>query len=340
VAGRRNRDGAIKTLPRAGGTVIVDNGIWLFDSDQEVPRGNFTLQGSSLNAQLIFTTGTLKIGAEGTNISNVKISVLMVDQSGADPNVLQAIQLWQCNGCVVSGNQFYGHSNGSVAVLIAFGGSNGRIVRNHFVSRAAGGSQLQINPLGNPLSSNSGFLVANNHFDSCGILLIGTNNIHVTQNGMVDQTLGNYLNLVWTAAAGGVTSGILIDYNVFDSTAGLNGMDVSGIPQDLGLRGTVKNITIDHNILRGSGPTIDANDFDPACLATCSDLDQTFNIKITNNLLDSPSGGSVINISGGTFGLVNGAVVTGNVMPNGAVVPNQILQDNHSLNVSISNNTL
>jgi hypothetical protein len=53
---------AVNSLPQSGGTVIVDDGIWLFDSDQLVSRGNFVLQGSSLNAQLIFTAGTLIIG--------------------------------------------------------------------------------------------------------------------------------------------------------------------------------------------------------------------------------------------------------------------------------------
>src|SRR5215831_6987400 len=77
---------AINSLPQSGGTVIVDDGIWLFDSDQVASRGNFVLQGSSLNAQLIFTTGSLKIGAEG-GIFDVTISTLTVDQpGGADLN--------------------------------------------------------------------------------------------------------------------------------------------------------------------------------------------------------------------------------------------------------------
>src|SRR5215813_14883291 len=71
---------AINSLPQSGGTVIVDDGIWLFDSDQLVSRGHFVLQGSSLNAQLIFTTGSLQIGAEGTDIFDVTISTTTVDQ--------------------------------------------------------------------------------------------------------------------------------------------------------------------------------------------------------------------------------------------------------------------
>src|SRR5215468_2012978 len=87
---------AINSLPQSGGTVIVDDGIWLFDRDQQVSRGNFILQGSSLNAQLIFTSGILKIGVEGTDIFDVTISTLTVDQSSANIHALQAVQLWQC----------------------------------------------------------------------------------------------------------------------------------------------------------------------------------------------------------------------------------------------------
>src|SRR5215470_2154173 len=72
---------AINSLPQSGGSVIVDDGIWLFDSNQVVSRGNFVLQGSSLNAQLIFTTGSLKIGEVGTDIFDVTISTLTVDGS-------------------------------------------------------------------------------------------------------------------------------------------------------------------------------------------------------------------------------------------------------------------
>ena len=141
---------AINSLPQSGGIVIVDDGIWLFDGDQRVSRGNFVLQGSSLNAQLIFTTGTLKIGAEGTDIFDVTISTLTVDQSSANINALQAVQLWQCNSCELSDSVLYGHSNGSVAVFNTFGGSNGRILRNKVISRSAGGPQLQINRWATP----------------------------------------------------------------------------------------------------------------------------------------------------------------------------------------------
>src|SRR6516162_5424209 len=149
---------AINSLPESGGTVIVNDGVWLYDSQQRIGRGNFTLQGTSLAANWIFTAGSLAIGT-GTNVYNVTISTLTIDQSGAALNVPQAIQLWDCNSCEVSDNFFYGHSNDSIAVLITFGGSSGRILRNTFTSRQAGGNQLQINPFGktyapgNPTSS-------------------------------------------------------------------------------------------------------------------------------------------------------------------------------------------
>jgi hypothetical protein len=311
--------------------------VWLFDSDQLVSRGNFVLQGSSLNAQLIFTTGSLQIGAEGTDIFDVTISTLTVDQSGADLNAGGAIQLWQCNSCELSDSVLYGHSNGSVAVFNTFGGSNGRILRNKVISRSAGGPQLQINPLGD--SSNSGFLVANNDLDSVNILIIGANNIHLTSNYLHNQTLGNYIAMMFTSITT-PTSNLLFDYNVIDATfGGGNGAVISGIPQDPDLSGVIENITIDHNTLRG-GSIIAANDYDAECLATCPAISQTYNIQITNNSLETQSSGSVIDVSGGNSGSVNGARINGNVLSNDAGQPNVIGQDNHSYNVSIGSNSL
>jgi hypothetical protein len=336
---------AINSLPQTGGTVIVDDGIWLFDSDQRVSHGNFVLQGSSLNAQLIFTTGTLKIGAEGTDIFDVTISTLTVDQSSADINALQAVQLWQCNSCELSDSVLYGHSNNSVAVFITFGGSDGRILRNKFLSRSAGGAQLQINPLVD--SSNSGFLIANNELDSVEILIIGANNIHVTNNYMHNQTLRNFIAIAFVSHSQPITtptSNLLFDYNVIDSCLGEcnQGAVISGAPQDPGLSGVVTDITIDHNTLRGQ-PIIAANYFDSECLATCPDLPQTYNIQITNNLLEAEpawGGCSIINVSGGASGSVNGAWIDGNILSCASGQRNMILQDNHSYNVRIGSNSL
>jgi hypothetical protein len=325
---------AINSLPQSGGTVIVADGIWLFDSDQLVSRGNFVLQGSSLNAQLIFTTGTLKIGAVGTDIFDVTISTLTVDPSSANINA-EAVQLWQCNSCELSDSVLYGHSNGSLAVFITFGGSDGRILRNKFLSRSAGGSQLQINPLSN--TSNSGFLVANNELDSVNILIIGANNIHVTSNYMHNQTLGNFIAMMFTSVTT-PSSGLLFDYNVIDATTGGGGQGavISGIPQDPSQAGIISNITIDHNTLSGS-PVIAANDYDSDCVATCPDMSQTYNIQITNNSLQS-SWGSIIDVSGGNSGLVKGAFIDGNVFSKAD--HNAITKDNHSYNVRIGSNSL
>jgi hypothetical protein len=326
---------AINSLPQTGGTVIVEDGIWLFNSNGRVSRGNFVLQGSSLNAQLIFTTGSLQIGAEGRDIFDVTISTVTVDQSGADMNAGQAIQLWQCNSCELSDSVLYGHSNGSQAVFITFGGSDGRILRNKFISRSAGGSQLQINPLSD--SSNSGFLVANNELDSVNILIIGANNLHVTSNYMHNQTLANFIAIMFTSTTT-PSSGLLFDYNVIDATTGGGGQGavISGIPQDPGLAGIISNITIDHNTLSAS-PVIAAGAYDPDCVATCPDMSQTYNIQITNNSLQS-SWGSIIDMSGGNSGLVNGAFTDGNVFSKAD--HNAITKDNHSYNVRIGSNSL
>jgi hypothetical protein len=327
---------AINSLPKTGGTVIVEDGIWLFDSDQLISRGNFVLQGSSLNAQLIFTTGSFIIGAVGTDIFDVTISTLTVDASSANINA-EAVQLWQCNRCELSDSLLYGHSNGSLAVFIAFGGSDGRILQNKFTSLSAGGSQLQINPLGN--TSNSGFLVANNELDSVNILIIGASNIHVTNNYMHNQTLGNFVAMMFTSRSAPI-SNLLFDYNVIDGAFVYGqGAAISGIPQDPNQSGVIENITIDHNTIRGGSAIIAANDYDSKCLATCPDISQTYNIQITNNSLESQWGGdSTIDVSGGGSGSVNGAWIDGNVFSNEFHQRNTILQDNHSYNVSIGSN--
>jgi len=277
------------------------------------------------------------IGAEGTDIFNVTISTLTVDQSSAGINAAQAVQLWQCNSCELSDSVLYGHSNNSVAVFITFGGSDGRILRNNFLSRSAGGPQLQINPLSD--TSNSGFLVANNNLDSVGMLLIGMNNIHITQNTMTNKTLGNFIGLFF-ASTTVPTAGLLIDYNVVDGAYVYGqGATISGIPQDPGQAGVISNITIDHNTVRGGSAIIAATDYDPGCVASCPDETQTYNIQITNNSLEGQQGGdATIDVSGGDTGSVNGALVSGNVFSPGP--KNAITQDDHSYNVSVGNNSL
>jgi hypothetical protein len=117
------------------------------------------------------------------------------------------------------------------------------------------------------------------------------------------------------------------------------GAVISGIPQDSGQSGVIENITIDHNTLRGA-PIIAANDYEPECLATCPDITQTYNIQITNNSLESPLGGySIIDVSGGGTGSVNGAWIDGNILSSEFRQPNMILQDNHSYNVRIGSNS-
>jgi hypothetical protein len=250
--------------------------------------------------------------------------------------------LWQCNSCELSDSVLYGHSNSSLAVFITFGGSDGRILGNKFLSRSAGGSQLQINPLGN--TSNSGFLVANNELDSVSILIIGANNIHVTNNYMHNKTLENFIAMFF-ASVTIPTSNLLFDYNVVDGAFVYGqGAAISGTPQDPGQSGVISNITIDHNTVRGGSAIIAANDpffrFDSECLATCPDISQTYNIQITNNSLESQVGGdSTIDVSGGGSGSVHSAAINGNTFSHEFGQSNLITKDNHSYNIHIGSNS-
>src|SRR4029077_16680562 len=134
------------------------------------------------------------------------------------------------------------------------------------------------------------------------------------------------------------------DYNVIDSCLGEcnQGAVISGAAQEGPLAGVIMNITIDHNTFRGQ-PIIAANYFDSECLATCPDLSQTYNIQITNNFLEAEpaSGGcSIIDVSGGGSGSVNGAWIEGNILNCASGQRNMILRDNHSYNVRIGSNSL
>jgi hypothetical protein len=66
-------------------------------------------------------------------------------------------------------------------------------------------------------------------------------------------------------------------------------------------------------------------------------MSQTYNIQITNNSLQS-SWGSIIDVSGGNSGLVNGAFIDGNAFSKAD--HNAITEDNQSFNVTIGSNSL
>jgi hypothetical protein len=325
---------AINSLPSTGGTVMVHNGVWNFTSDQTVLRGNFTLQGASLNAHLIFTTGSLIVGQYDADIANVTFSTLTLDASNLSTNE-QAVQWVRCGGCNLTSSLIYGHTAAALAAFFVNGGSNITVSGNKFTSLAAGGGQLQINPLSE--TTNSGYLISNNEFDSVNLLIIAVNNIHVTENLMHNPTLASMVGILFSSNLA-PTSTYLFDYNTIDTDIGDGGQGaiISGIPQDPGEAGKISNITIDHNTLSGS-PVIAATYFDPGCVATCPAEDKTYNFRVTNNNLSS-SWGSIIDVSGGDTGLVNGATISGNTFspaPN-----NAITKDNHSYNVQIINNSL
>jgi hypothetical protein len=55
--------------------------------------------------------------------------------------------------------------------------------------------------------------------------------------------------------------------------------------------------------------------------------------------LASQWGGSLIDVSGGSSGSVNGTWIHGNILSNDVGQPSMIGQDNHSYNVSIGNSS-
>ena len=206
---------------------------------------------------------------------------------------------------------------------------------------------MQIQSLGG--TTNSGFLVQSNTFDSVALLVIGLNNLLITGNYFNNKTLGNVVSILVApsigAGANANAESVTIDSNTLDgSFMGGNGVLISGISQDPGIIGEVHNFTISNNTLKGSGASIDLQSFDPTCLnnaSFCPALSTTLNSKILNNTLTSLWTGSSINIQGGASGVVNGVLVQGNTLSNTrAGATDQITSDSHTYNATLIGNFL
>lgn len=336
---------AINKVAAPGQTVFVPAGVWLIDQPIVVTKSSFTLKGDQQKTVLRFVgDGRLFVNggeAPTPGVTNVVISNFTMNTEAITADALAPIHVRNCSGCRASYNQFGDRPNGgAVAVLMFEGGSNGTVNLNSFTF-----SYVQINPLGG--TPNSGFLISQNNFNNAAILTIGINASRITRNTMTNTASGGPVMIRVASPNGGMSSDMLVDYNSLDATldpSKLNFAMIAGVPQDPGLKGTIKKFYVRNNTLRGSIAYINAqvaasSDQLDDCIQNCRDLADTYDFQVTGNTLDSRWTGSVVDVRGGTYGFVNGATVSKNtfVTPVSNAV-HRVLRDDHSYNIKIGSN--
>src|SRR5262249_30763585 len=198
---------------------------------------------------------------------------------------------------------------------------------NNTITAPGGGSQIQLNPLGG--TPNSGFVVSHNTFDSSGLLEIGLNNTHITDNYFDNQTLGNFIGILVCGPWTGASQNITIDGNTLDamSSTGWNGAVISGLENDPGGMSNINGFNITNNILKSTGSLIAVQTYTPEDNLADPALGTKTNVTITGNQLSSLWGGSQIDIRGGTYGSVNNVTVESNTLQNSAGAQNVITED-------------
>jgi hypothetical protein len=190
---------ALMALPATGGTVMVADGVWKIDSLLQLNGvNNFNLVGQSLNAQLMFTgAGQMWFGsAQGGigGVSNATISTLTINANTltmASPQ--SAMRISNAQNVSFNNNQILGHQSNSIPAVLFEGGSNNQFLNNTITAGPQGGAPLQLQDLGG--TSNSGFVVSQNTFDSSNLQLIGLNNTKVTNNYFSNRTQGDFIGI-------------------------------------------------------------------------------------------------------------------------------------------------
>jgi hypothetical protein len=330
---------AILSLPASGGTVLVADGIWQFNSSLSVlNQNNVSLVGNSTNAHLLFTgAGQLNIGREGTSaIQGLLISSLTIDANNLPSNNVEVpFWVWNCQGCVMTGTTILGNANGSVPAVEFIGGINNSIIGNSVVG-FAGGPQLQLNPLAD--GTDSQFNISQNTIDSANLYFLGLSNTQVTQNHLTNKTLGNTIAIYYCGGFDYQITGVLIDGNTIDASNS-NSALISALPNELNGNSLFNDVTISNNVITGTVARIAVQNYDPDCLLNCPGIGEKYNTVIIGNTLTSAWTGSTINLQGGTTGLVDGVWVAGNTLIGNGLTPNTISQDAHTYEVTIGVNS-
>jgi hypothetical protein len=337
---------ALNALPITGGTVMVADGIWQIDSQFKVNNiNNFSLVGQSLNARLKFVggSGLIWFGSNNLRIRNAKFSTLTIDAGNLSSN-MSAIIITSCDDCFLIDSAIIGHPISGVVPMTIEGGNNVQILRNHVSPSSGYGTSLQVQSGPGPIgTTGSGFVIADNTFDSAGITVIGLDNVTIRNNYLHNRMLGQPSGIAVCGPFGGTAHNVIIDGNTVDATVvpgRENAASISGLPNDPGGTSNLDGFYFTNNIVKGTVATIAVETFDQNCLLNCNPLGNKSNVTITGNQLSSLWGGANIDISGGTYGTVDTVLVEGNTLKNSAGAENKIIQDNHTYNATIRNNSL
>lgn len=217
-------------------------------------------------------------------------------------------------------------------MLLVEGGVGNQVTDNAFTT-LTGGGQLQINPLAG--TANSGFVVEHNSLDSSSILWIGVSNSTLSNNVLTNQTLHNYLSIEWTPPCGSSLSNLTIYDNIIDATSGYgNNAAILGIPEDAGCTGSVSNVTVSSNTVKGLKVIMSIDD-----LREPTDNIST-NISILNNTFTAAVSGTqyVIMDAQGYSGSVSNVLILGNTFKSGSGVGGTLETDNRTSNLIVSGN--
>jgi hypothetical protein len=335
---------AIDSLPDTGGTVMVADGIWQVDSLLRMTKSHYTLMGQSLQAKILFTGTDVALFLDGgeaqaQQISNVHLRHLTFDPSPYTITAISPVTIKNCVNCTFTDNSVIGLPNVNAATVIFHGGANVQILRNKIgVDGAHGGAQLQLNALGNDVT-NTGFVVADNMFDSVNLLVIGLNDARFTRNILTNDRLRNYIGMSFAAPYLSTMRNLVVDQNIVQSNG--NGAFISGLSQDPGGKGFVNGLTFDANMVIGVYAIIGVQTYLPWTLTDDQEVSDTTNVQITNNTVDAAWQPAQIDISGGTYGVVDTVWVEGNTLithVDGAA--NQITSDTHTSHATVQNNLM
>jgi hypothetical protein len=328
-----------------GDVVKVPNGYWAVTTDLVNTNGGFTLRGESPAAVIVFDAGSWTLGTLSpyTEVQNVAIIGLTFDGSQATKvpegtdvlHVASAVHLINCVSCTFVDNAVIGENFGSWPAILFEGGASNRIAANIFAAPGAGnggGSQLQLNAGPN---TSSDFDVWGNVFDSVDILDIGISNLDIHGNVFGNQTLGCSIGINIIPAFNATSTNIKVSGNIIDGGQANTGR-ITGLSQAPEGQGTIAGLSIDHNVVKGVAAYIS---IDGGCVS-CDSNTKTYSASVTNNFLTAywvPSG---IDLTGGSYGLVEDATVTENILtgPIATMGQNQFWTDSNTINAIVRDN--
>jgi hypothetical protein len=322
-----------------GDVVLVSDGYWRVSTALWNKTKNFTLQGESTNARVVFTqTGSWLFGEDTSFIYNARISGLTFDASGSSSNY--ALTIKNCVGCSFTGNYVLGLANVNVAAVLFQGGASTTISSNTIMGGPwTGGAQLQINEFGlpaTPLPMNRGFEVSANKFDSVGLLVIGMSNISIHDNYMVNEASPVAIGIEFVASYASIARNVSICNNTLKATS--NFAVISGRPQDAGGQGSIDGLVISGNVIDSTQSYLAVNYYLASCLSDCQTINNSYDVVVSNNVLKSAWGWSTIELSGGTYGDVQNVTVLGNILT--GVMLGDIHTDANTTNINSANNLI